>query len=78
MAIAHIEAWTEERLKGVDAEEKAKFRLAVETDLACLHSGNYARYRITPLEFERWQSCWQHPGEPLDNASDDEDGSSPS
>lgn len=77
-AIAHIEAWAEEHLKGVAAEEQAKFRLAVETDLACLHSGNYARYRITPLEFERWQSCRQHPSEPLDGESDDEDSPIPS
>jgi hypothetical protein len=30
----------------------------VETKLLGLHQGNFARYQITPNEFERWQAIW--------------------
>ena len=38
--------------------DRARFIEAVETELLALHEGNFARYRILPAEFERWQHVW--------------------
>lgn len=39
--------------------DQAKFIEAVETELLYLHEGNFARYRITPTEFEKRSAIWQ-------------------
>jgi hypothetical protein len=50
-----IESWSKEN---IDPDDEKKFREMVETELLGLHEGNFARYQITPNEFERWQAIW--------------------
>ena len=33
-------------------------REIAERELLSLHSGNFARYRVTPEEFRSWQEAW--------------------
>lgn len=35
------------------------FIQAVEIEILALHEGNFARYRVSPNEFERWKLAWQ-------------------
>jgi len=42
----------------VDSDRK-QFRIMVENELLALHEGNYARYRVTPSQFDKWQLAWQ-------------------
>lgn len=44
-----------ERLPKSDRE---KFIEVVETELLSLHEGNFARFRIKPSEFNKWQTVW--------------------
>lgn len=44
-------AWAEER---IDETERARFVSVVETELAGLHEGNFARYPIRPSQFDAW------------------------
>ncbi|NML42104.1 Fic family protein [Chitinophaga sp. G-6-1-13] len=39
-------------------KDQAKFTEAVETELLSLHDGNFARYRVRPLEFKQWKDVW--------------------
>lgn len=39
-------------------EDQAKFIETTETELLSLHEGNFARYRVTPAEFRKWQAMW--------------------
>ena len=39
--------------------DQEKFIETVETELLSLHEGNFARYRIRPSEFDRWQQVWK-------------------
>lgn len=39
--------------------DQAKFIETVETELLSLHEGNFARYRIRPSEFKKWQDVWK-------------------
>ena len=55
-AIEHIAAWVEEH---VDEPERERFREVAERELLSLHGGNFARYRVTPSEFENWQESWK-------------------
>ena len=54
-AAAHIGAWAEEHVGEPDRE---RFREVVERELLSLHQGNFARYRVRPSEFTRWQAVW--------------------
>jgi len=36
-------------------EARTRFRTVVETELASLHDGNFARYQLRPSEFEAWK-----------------------
>lgn len=45
-----------QRLPDADQEQ---FIEAVETEMLALHDGNFARYRVSPKEFERWKAGWQ-------------------
>jgi hypothetical protein len=36
-------------------EDRERFRAAVETELASLHDGNFARYQLRPSEFAAWK-----------------------
>ncbi|MCP4675490.1 MAG: hypothetical protein GY854_08290 [Deltaproteobacteria bacterium] len=54
-AFAHMGKWTEIRIAPDDQE---LFRDAVESEIMNLHDGNFARYRIKPTEFSKWQDIW--------------------
>jgi Fic family protein len=40
--------------------DQAQFAKAVETELLALHEGNFARYRVSAKEFERWIAGWNN------------------
>lgn len=42
-----------------DASESARFAEMAEMELAALHEGNFARFRIRPSEFAAWKSRWK-------------------
>ena len=54
-ASAHISSYAEKLAEN----DRAKFIEAVETELLSLHDGNFARYYISPAEFEQWKESWQ-------------------
>lgn len=45
--------------KNLPADDQNKFIEAVETELLGMHEGNYARYRISFDEFQKWQRIWK-------------------
>jgi hypothetical protein len=51
-----------ERIKaaaaGLPATDQQKFIEAVDTELLSLHEGNFARYLVTPAQFQRWKETW--------------------
>jgi hypothetical protein len=68
-AAAHIAAWATGHVPDAD---RARFIEIAETELLSIHEGNFARYQITPREFEAWQAVWQQkptshprPGKPV-------------
>jgi Fic family protein len=53
-------AEAERRIRGhaqatLPREDRAPFLVAVETELASLHDGNFARYQLRPSEFAAWK-----------------------
>ncbi|RVU02083.1 Fic family protein [Mucilaginibacter limnophilus] len=40
------------------AKDQAAFSEAIETELLALHEGNFARYRVSPKEFNHWKENW--------------------
>ena len=54
-AAARIPTWTQEH---VDQPQRERFREVAERELLSLHEGNFARYRVSPSEFEAWQEVW--------------------
>jgi len=46
------------RASEIPKADQSKFVEAVETELLALHEGNFARYRIRPSEFRRWNDAW--------------------
>jgi Fic family protein len=48
-----------QRAAGIPETEREKFIEYVETELLSLHEGNFARYYISPSEFERWKEVWK-------------------
>jgi hypothetical protein len=44
--------------KELPGEDQTPFIEAVETELLALHDGNFARYRVSPKEFQRWKDNW--------------------
>lgn len=44
--------------KQIPVSEQAKFMEIVENELRSIHFGNFARFHITPKQFERWQKQW--------------------
>ena len=38
--------------------DRQRFVEVVDTELLSLHEGNFARYRIRPSEFKKWQDVW--------------------
>ena len=55
-AIAHLVSWAAENIEPAEWEQ---FREIAENELLGLHEGNFARYRITPAEFEAWRQVWR-------------------
>ena len=49
---AQIRAYAEANLP---PEARTRFRTVVETELAGLHEGNFARYQVRPSEFAEWR-----------------------
>ena len=54
-ASIHVREWT---VRQVEAPDRERFREIAERELLSLHSGNCARYRVTPAEFSAWQKIW--------------------
>jgi Fic family protein len=48
----------EEKSKEISIADQTRFAKEVQTELKALHEGNFARYRVTPKEFQRWKSKW--------------------
>jgi len=59
-ASTRIASFAEEYL---DPSDREKFREAAEEEILGLHEGNFARYRITPAEFETWLHGWIKEGD---------------
>ena len=53
---ARIAAWSTEK---IDAADRARFVQIVESEIASLHEGNFARYRVRPSEFAEWRRAWE-------------------
>ncbi|WP_005035514.1 Fic family protein [Holophaga foetida] len=51
-AEAQIRAYADAKLP---KEARTRFRTVVETELASLHDGNFARYQLRPSEFDEWK-----------------------
>ena len=45
--------------ENVALEERARFIEVVETEVMSLHEGNIARYRLRPLQYQKWQKMWR-------------------
>ncbi len=54
-AAKHIDSWTQQN---IHQENQDQFRHAAERTLLSVHSGNFARYRITQSEFYKWKDIW--------------------
>lgn len=39
--------------------DREKFIAVVDMELLSLHEGNFARFRVRPSEFEKWQQVWK-------------------
>jgi Fic/DOC family len=52
---ARIAAWSS---AAIDPADRQQFNDVVETELASLHEGNFARYQIRPSEFAAWREVW--------------------
>lgn len=44
------------KLSDLPITEKEKLIQIIETEIACLHEGNVARFKIRPSEFQKWQN----------------------
>lgn len=51
----YLEHWSAENLQ---SDERARFIEMAEDQILALHEGNFARYKIRPSEFEKWQKVW--------------------
>lgn len=40
-------------------DDQKAFIHAVELELMALHEGNFARYQVSPSEFQRWKKAWE-------------------
>ena len=54
-APTRIAAWS---AKEIAPDDRQRFIEIVEAELASLHEGNFARYRIRPSEFAAWRQIW--------------------
>jgi hypothetical protein len=51
---ARIESYMQQLPK----DDQPRFAETIETELLSIHEGNFARYRITPKEYDAWRSVW--------------------
>lgn len=54
-AIERIRRATQEN---VSPEDQTRLVEVIETEIMSLHEGNFARYRVTPSEFQAWREVW--------------------
>ena len=54
-AAEHIRRWSLDQLPVAD---RARVVELVEAGLLSLHDGNFAKYRVSPLEFAAWHAVW--------------------
>jgi len=54
--VARLRQWAE---RSVIETDRKRFVAAAEETLAGIHEGNFARYRVTPSEFEGWREMWR-------------------
>ena len=51
--------WITERSEAeIPADDRARFVEVIETELGCLHEGNFARYQLRSSEFRYWHKTW--------------------
>jgi Fic family protein len=51
--------WITERSEAeIPADDRARFVEVIETELGCLHEGNFARYQLRSSEFRDWHKTW--------------------
>ncbi len=55
-AVRYLEEWTEQN---IESHDRFRFRETAEDELLSLHEGNFARYRIRPSAFRKWQETWR-------------------
>jgi hypothetical protein len=55
-AVAKLREWAGHSI--VERDRK-RFVAAAEETLAGIHEGNFARYRVRPLEFDAWYASWR-------------------
>jgi len=55
-AAEHIRDWARDH---VTIPDRSKLIEIAETELMCLHEGNFARYKLRPAEFSAWQETWK-------------------
>jgi hypothetical protein len=53
------QARIEQAAARIELTDQQRFIEAVETELLSLHEGNFARYRVRPLEFKQWKEVWE-------------------
>lgn len=46
--------------RNLPTDERDRFIETVDIELASIHEGNFARYRVRPTEFENWYRSWKH------------------
>lgn len=56
-AIPYIQNYAK---KSIPEENQIQFIELIEKELLSLHEGNFARYRVTPTEFEKWINIWKN------------------
>ena len=49
-------------LANVPEEDRLQFAEVAEKELASLHEGNIARYRLRPSEYKEWRQTWEADG----------------
>ncbi len=54
-ATMRVAVWIE---ANVETGDRARFREVAESELLSLHEGNYARYGVSPGEFDAWREVW--------------------
>lgn len=47
-----------EKATRIAAEDSKQFIATVSSELYSLHEGNFARYNVSPGEFEKWRKVW--------------------